>query len=48
MPLSAAKIHVSVFEDAQARSCYQSYTLSNTPFYFKPFWSNENDKTQIS
>jgi len=48
MPLSAVKIHVSVFDEASIQSCYLSYTLPNTPFYFKPVWSDNIERQNYS
>ena len=47
-PLTAVKIKVSVFNDADAGTSYTSYTLPNTPFYFKPVWYNDALKYNYS
>ena len=47
-PLTAVKIHITVFDELSAGSCYASYTLPNTPFYFKTVWYDQNLKTNYS
>ena len=47
-PLTAVKIHVSVFDESNIQSCYLSYTLENTPFYFKLVWYDNIEKEKYS
>jgi hypothetical protein len=46
--LTAVKLQITTFDEVDALSNYSSYTLSNTPFFIKPFWVDFTTYTQFS
>jgi len=46
--LTAVKLQITTFDEANVLNNYSSYTLSNTPFYIKPFWVDFPTYTQFS
>lgn len=46
--LSAVTVQITVFDDSFAQTCYNSYTLPNTPFYFKIKWNDTAEKYNYS
>ena len=46
--LTAVKLQITTFDEADASNNYSSYTLSNTPFFIKPLWTDFNTYTQFS
>ena len=42
LALTAVQIGVTVINSPVSANVYTSYTLSNTPFYFRPIWAADS------
>lgn len=42
LALTAVQISITVFDSPNASNVYTSFTLPNTPFYFKPIWAGSS------